>query len=297
MNQAIPNDRTIYVVIPVHNRLDSTRECLESLKHQTNHSFEVVLIDDGSADGTSDYISRNFSAVTVMKGDGTLWWTGATNLGVRYVLEHCRDNDYVLTLNNDTVLPANYFETIISLARCAPKALIGSIARDNDRRDVCVDGGVGIRWFSAKFIKLKAPTEGTSDAFYSVSALPGRGTLIPVRVFHEIGLFDDKYFPHYAADYDFSLRAAKSGYDLLLHPQCYLYSKTQLTGISNVHNRISFRKWIESFNSIKSPNNLKIRLQFGLRHAPLLCRPTFVLCDVLRVTLGGFRNQIKNLAQ
>jgi len=295
MEHATPDNPTIYIVIPVHNRLGATRECLESLTCQTYQCFKVVLIDDGSTDGTFDYIGEEYPEVTIIKGDGSLWWTGATNLGVRYALQHCRENDYILTLNNDTVLPAGYLDTMISLSQRAPKALIGSVARDYKKRDVVIDEGVRIRWVSAKFKRIKS--SHSNGSFYGVSALPGRGTLIPVRVFREIGLFDEKYFPHYAADYDFSLRATKSGYDLLLHPQCYLYSKTQLTGISNLHTRISFGKWIESFSSIKSPNNLKIRLQFGLRHAPLLCRPTFVLCDVLRVTLGGFRNQIKNLAR
>ena len=289
--------RSIYIVIPVHNRLEATRECLESLRYQTYKRFKIVLIDDGSTDGTSEFVKENYPDVTVLTGDGNLWWTGATNLGVRHALELCRPDDYVLTLNNDTVLPEDYLETMMSLARRAPNALIGSIARDYRRRDICVDEGVAIRWFSAKFIKLKPPSDNKSDSFYPVSALPGRGTLIPVSVFRDVGLYDDQNFPHYTADYDFSLRAAKAGYDLLLHPKCYLYSRTDLTGISNVHNRVSFRVWLKSFNSVKSPNNLKIRFRFGLRHAPSIWRPTFILCDIVRVIFGTFCNQVRNLAR
>jgi GT2 family glycosyltransferase len=132
------------------------------------------------------------------------------------------------------------------------------------------------------------------NSFYTVSALPGRGTLIPVSTFHAIGLYDADNFPHYTADYDFSLRARKAGYALVLHPACYLYSKTKLTGISNIHTKISFGQWLESFTSIRSPSNLRVRLRFGLRHAPPLYRPSFIMCDLFRVTLGTFRNQMKN---
>jgi GT2 family glycosyltransferase len=288
---------TIYIVIPVHNRLDETRECLESIMCQTYNHFKVMVIDDGSTDGTSDFITGKYPEVTVLKGDGHLWWTGATNLGVHHILQHCREGDYVLTLNNDTCLPPAYLEIIISLARLAPRALIGSIARDYSRRDVSVDEGVRIGWFSAKFFKLKAPLQNGGESFYSVSALPGRGTLIPVAVFREVGVYDAKNFPHYGADYDFSLRACRLGYLLLLNSSCYLYSKTNLTGISNVDNKISFAAWLTSFHSIRSPNNLRIRLRFGLRHPPLLCRPSFILCDFLRVLLGTFHNQIRNLAR
>src|SRR5258707_1027535 len=125
----------IYIVIPVHNRLEATRECLESLRNQTYTCFRIVLIDDGSTDGTSEFVKENYPDVTVLTGDGNLWWTGATNLGVRYALKICGPDDYVLTLNNDTVLPAKYLEIMMSLARRVPKALIGSIARDYRRRN------------------------------------------------------------------------------------------------------------------------------------------------------------------
>lgn len=289
---------TIYIVIPVHNRLDATRECLASLSCQTYTHFKVVLVDDGSTDGTCDYVRNSHPDVVVLEGGGNLWWTGATNLGVRYALDHSKEGDYILTLNNDTVLPDAYLDTILSLSRQVPKGLIGSIAVDSDRKDVVIDGGARIHWFSGKFRKLKIqPRNGIDLSFYAVSVLPGRGTLIPKHVFDKIGLYDANNFPHYAADYDFSLRAYKAGFSLVLHPSCYLYTNTKLTGISNVHKKISMGAWLQSFNSIKSPNNLRVRLSFGLRHGPLLCRPSFILCDFIRVTLGTFRNQMKNMLQ
>ena len=285
---------TIYIIIPVYNRLEATRECLESLGRQTYRHFKTVLVDDGSTDGTSDYVKENYPDVSILNGDGNLWWAGATNLGVRYSLALCQNDDYVLTLNNDTVLPPGYLEAMISLAKQAPDALIGSIARDHDRSDVCIDEGISIDWLSAKYNKIKNMQGNRPASFYTVSALPGRGTLIPVAVFRQIGVYDDTNFPHYAADYDFSLRASKFGYDLLLHPDCFLYSKTNLTGISNIHNKISFAAWVKSFNSLKSPNNLTIRFRFGFRHAPLLYRPIFLASDMVRVVLGTARNQVKN---
>jgi GT2 family glycosyltransferase len=281
--------------MPVHNRLEATRECLDSLRRQTYTRSRVVLVDDGSSDGTSDYVRSNHPEVEVLKGDANLWWTGATNLGIRYALRHARERDYILTLNNDTVLPPTYLETMVSLARQIPYGLIGSIAMDYDRKEVVIDAGVRIHWLSAKYTKLTLPSADRVESFYTVSALPGRGTLIPVEVFAKIGLYDASHFPHYAADYDFSLRARKAGYELLLHPACYLYSKTKLTGISNVHTKISFAAWLASFHSIRSPNNLKIRWRFGLRHPPPLWRPFFILCDFLRVIFGTLRNQIRNV--
>ena len=111
------NSPTIYIVIPVHNRLEATRECLGSLRCQTYKAFKIVVVDDGSTDGTSGLVSQEYPEVTVLKGKGELWWTGATNLGVRYALQDCRGDDYILTLNNDTFLPPEYLETMISLSQ------------------------------------------------------------------------------------------------------------------------------------------------------------------------------------
>jgi GT2 family glycosyltransferase len=285
----------IYIVIPVFNRLDTTRECLESLRLQSYRYFHVVVVDDGSTDGTADFIGKYYPEISLLKGDGQLWWTGATNLAVEYALKFAGESDYILTLNNDTLLPTHYLETIISLARETPNGLIGSIALDYNRRDVRVNAGVRVDWFSARFTKINLIPGEETDSFYSVSFLSGRGTLIPVRVFERIGLYDARAFPHYAADYDFSLRAKRVGYTLVLHPRCYLYSKTNLTGISNLYNKVSFMNWLKSFSSIRSSNNLKIRIRFGLRHPPILCRPTFIVCDLLRITLGTLRNQVKNM--
>ena len=287
----------IYIIIPVHNRLDATRECLESLRKQTCGDFKVVLVDDGSTDGTSDFINENYPEVILLKGDGSLWWTGATNLGVEHVLQYAREKDHILTLNNDTFVPPDYIATLVSLAQKEPNALIGSIAFDYNRRDVPVSEGVRIDWLSAKYTKIKHSPDAQPQSFYPVTVLSGRGTLIPARVFRQIGSYDAENFPHYAADYDLSLRAHHQGHPLLLHPACYLFARTDLTGISNVHAKISFSAWLKSFGSIKSSNNLKIRLKFGLRHPPLLFRPIFILCDLCRVFLGTFRNQMRNGAK
>ena|SRR5438105_5524438 len=93
----------IYAIIPVHNRIKFTINCLTRLREQTVRSFKIIVIDDGSKDNTTHYLQENFPEVILLKGDGNLWWTGAINLGVEVALSE--GADYILTLNNDT-LPA-----------------------------------------------------------------------------------------------------------------------------------------------------------------------------------------------
>jgi GT2 family glycosyltransferase len=90
----------IYIVIPVFNRINFTRECLISLRGQTYTDYKTLVVDDGSTDDTEEIIKREFPEVKVLKGDGNLWWTGATNMGIEYALKIGHENDFILTLNS-----------------------------------------------------------------------------------------------------------------------------------------------------------------------------------------------------
>jgi cellulose synthase/poly-beta-1,6-N-acetylglucosamine synthase-like glycosyltransferase len=87
----------VHVLIPVHNRMDATLECVACLERQTYRDFRVVIVDDGSTDGTSDTLERMHPEVEVLRGDGNLWWTGAVHMGVEHILKSAKGGDFVLT--------------------------------------------------------------------------------------------------------------------------------------------------------------------------------------------------------
>src|SRR6185295_5128576 len=102
----------IYIVIPVHNRKTFTRDCLRSLENQTvaNH-HRIIIVDDGSQDGTDEMLSIEFPDVIVLSGNGNLFWTAAINLGIRHALS--LGAEYVLTLNNDTAASETFMEQML----------------------------------------------------------------------------------------------------------------------------------------------------------------------------------------
>ena len=138
----------IYIIIPVHNRKHFTLECLLSLRKQTFQNFKVIVIDDGSTDGTGEMIEKEFPDVILLKGDGDLWWTGATNLGVEYALTQAGQGDYILTLNNDTELAPDFIERMMGYAIENPEALLGAYALDIDTKRPAY-GGSRIDWGGA----------------------------------------------------------------------------------------------------------------------------------------------------
>ena len=77
----------ISIIVAVHNRLNYTQRCLNSIwsKSQTKHELETILVDDGSTD-TSDWVIKNMPDVTILKGDGSLWFGGAMQKGIDFAL-------------------------------------------------------------------------------------------------------------------------------------------------------------------------------------------------------------------
>src|SRR6478736_9895838 len=113
------------IVIPVFNRKKFTADCLQSLLNQTHRADFIIVVDDGSTDGTWEMLDAVFPEVIVLRGDGNLFWTAAINLGIRCALS--LNPDYVMTLNNDTVASGDFIEKMLLGAKQYPKGLIGAL--------------------------------------------------------------------------------------------------------------------------------------------------------------------------
>ncbi|MFD2569128.1 glycosyltransferase family 2 protein [Spirosoma soli] len=283
----------ITIVIPVHNRRELTRRCLACLAVQTYRNHRVVVVDDGSTDGTDEMIRQQFPDVIVLKGDGNLWWTEATNVGVRYAQEYdvAGEQNFVLTLNDDTEVKPDYLQTMVDAYESYKPCLIGSVSVDIDNPDKLEFAGTYSEFYFAKGGPLAAEynydyKELVKRATYVKSdSLPGRGTLIPMQVFTEIGLYDSKRFAHYMADIEFSVRAQKAGYKLIVNTKSLVYEYVKATGLF-LNQKQSWKSFIDSFTSIRSPTNLTVRYNFAIAHAKT--KHLYFLCDVGRICAGFF---------
>jgi len=185
----------IYIVIPVFNRWKYTQACIDSLKKQTYKDFKIVVVDDGSTDGTSKSIFDLYPDVHVVKGDGNLWWSGGINEGIKYALT--QEADYILSLNNDTLTYPDYLEQLINASEQKPKSLIGSLAVDSETNKKIYAAGF-VKWYADKYTDLLNDlNKNEQKGIHEVGFFPGRGLLIPTSVFDKIGLFDKETFPQY----------------------------------------------------------------------------------------------------
>lgn len=250
----------VYIVTPTFNGKDYVLQFLNSLAKQSYKNFKVVIVDDGSTDGTFAAITKQYPETIVLKGDGTLFWTGATNKGVKRSL---KDNaDYIITVNNDVEVEKDWIENLVKAAQKSPGCLVGSTIFFADDRKKVWFYGAEYELRTGKLVHREKITEDLADSVW----LTGMGVIIPKEAFEKIGLYDRKAFPQYFADADFSLRAKEAGFGLKVTKYAKLYNYVE----SNTWDKLmqskkpsAIPKMLVKFNS---PYNMKARYEFYKRH-------------------------------
>src|SRR5262249_2977876 len=260
-------DPTVFVVMPVYNRLQLTRCCLGCLKTQTYCALRIVVVDGGSTDGTVGILRREAHDIVVLQGEGELWWTGAMKLGIEHALfESHNDDDMVLMMNNDTEFDSRYVETLVSESR-RTGAAVGALIVDSRDPSRILDAGEFIDWATYSFpVKTTvAPGEARCE---NVDVLPGRGSLIPLRIIRAVGNVDAETFPHYIADYEFFTRVHRRGFRLIVTYETRIAAHIDQTGIKGERGPFTLRQAWRILVSRKSMQNVQDHLRFIDRWAP-----------------------------
>jgi GT2 family glycosyltransferase len=263
----------VYAVLPVFNRLAYTKKCLASFAKQKYKNFEVIIIDDGSTDGTNKFISKKYPLRKIIRGNGNWWWTKSIYEGVKKARKTAKLNDYILLMNNDCFFGPNYISQLVRTAKRFPNSIIGSLAVRVEKPSEVVEAGVRIDWPTGLVYGV-AQTVSKKLSYYknirvveNLDALPGKGTLIPLKVFKKIRNFDYKRFPHYIADYEFTNRAKRAGFILIVDTKSIVqhlwdatgdkFDQNQPIGLSRAYNLLFGKKsmsniidWIRFIKSV-----------------------------------------------
>ena len=188
--------------------------------------------------------------------------------------------------------------TLVEGSAEAGRSLIGSVAVDASDLVTVVDGGVRVNWFSAK---SSNPGRGADLGEYAhsgprlreVDVLTGRGTSIPVAAFRELGLYDERTLPHYAADYEFSRRAARHGYKLFVDTSAVVPSHTGSTGLNTRASRLEWTDFGRMFVARNSSASLPYRWKYAVKAVPGRYLVPYMIADTVRVIAGNLRNQMR----
>jgi GT2 family glycosyltransferase len=275
----------LHIVIPVYNRKEFTKECLLSLRKTSFKKFKIIVVDDGSSDGTRDMLRFEFPEVVVLSTKGNQYWAATVNLGIKYAIS--KGATHILTLNNDTLATHEFLSNMMNWSKRKPDALIGALELDAFSKKACY-GGEKIDWFThtTTYLLDVLPDED-QKGLHEVSHYWGRGLLIPVHIIREIGMFREKVFPHYYADCDFTMLALKKGFKVYCNYDAPLYTFPAESGQNINRAKKNLRNYYNHLFSLKGGGNLRNFTLYTIRHCPMWCLPSHLLLGYVR-RIGGY---------
>jgi GT2 family glycosyltransferase len=209
----------VVVLMACHNRASQTLRSLAALKTQSlgdDIKVEVLLVDDGSTDDTSEKVSAHFPDVHILHGDGSLFWNRAMHLACKEALvSSC---DFVLWLNDDAVLYPDALQTLLNTfntlrQNVTSRLIIVGALCDPVSHTLSYSGWrEKNRWYQSGWVKivpsefpLKCDSMNGNCVLISQPALLATGNLDPV-------------FTHSMGDADYGFRARRAGCDIWLAP-------------------------------------------------------------------------------
>lgn len=282
----------IYIVTPVYNRKNFTQNYLKALRKQTVKDFKTIIVDDGCTDGTAEMIEEEFPEVILLREKGDLWWTAATNIGIKYALKQ-NDVEYIMTLNDDTVPYEDYIEKMLISAKKHPDALFGAFTVDADSKKPLFGGKI-MDWKKCGMYPLiERYSDGEYTGLHEVNVFPGRGLLIPKKVFSDIGFYDEKNFPQTVADDDFALRATNFGYKIYCNYDARIKEYPEESGGVGLRKEKSWKNYYQHLFGMRGAGNLKWFSIFVIKNAPKKYLLSCLIIGNARRIFGYLRDWIK----
>lgn len=219
------------IVVNWNNKTD-TLACLKSLSQLTHESHETVVVDNGSTDGSVMSIRLHYPAVVLLETGENLGYTGGNNVGIQYALDH--GADYVLLLNNDTIVDPNFLTELVSFAEAHPKAgIVGPKQLFFSQPDVIVGKGSAVDWQMADIKHLcRGNLESTitdMEEPRQVDYMDGCAVLLGRRFLQQVGMLDERYHLGGYEDADWGMRAAMRGYEVWNVPAAKVWHKISAT--------------------------------------------------------------------
>ncbi len=245
----------VYIIILNWNGWKDTAECIESCLKLSYPNFRLIIVDNGSTDGSESILRKHFPNINLIQTGKNLGFAGGNNAGITHALSH--GADYVWLLNNDTVVDPDSLSELIKVAEHDEQTgIVGSkIHYYDDPQKIWFAGGIWDK--NQPFALHRGVNEvdvGQYDDISSVGFITGCSLLARCSMINKIGLMKEDYFLYWE-DVDWNATAAERGWKILFAPQSRIRHKVSAS--------INEKSQVQSYYFMRSG------LLFFQRHALL----------------------------
>ena len=206
------------VIIPNFNGKKYLDDCLKSLRKQSILNFDVIVVDDGSTDGSPDYIRTHYPEVQLIELGGNTGFAHAVNVGIK-----AADSEYVFLLNNDTICDEKAVESLVRIMDHKRKLFSAQakMLKIQEPHDIDDAGDLycALGW-------AFSPGRDKSNEHFSrresVTSACAGAAIYRKEYFETVGYFDEAHFC-YLEDVDIGYRARLKGYANVMEPGAIVY--------------------------------------------------------------------------
>ncbi|WNS43377.1 glycosyltransferase family 2 protein [Paenibacillus sp. MMS20-IR301] len=202
------------IIIPTYNRLGLLRSCIESIREHTGSPYEIIVVDNGSSDGTDAYCRA--SKLTFISLPENRGFPLACNMGLTLAA-----GDELLLLNNDVIVSKGWLDNLKRALYSAPDiGIVGPVTNYASGRQQVQTGYADIAGYHAEAGRANVPD---AAKWSETRRLVGLCFLFKRQLLDAIGLLDERYSPGHYEDDDYCYRARLQGYRLLIAGDCLVH--------------------------------------------------------------------------
>ncbi len=230
----VTDNPAVAIIIVAWNGKDDTLECLKSLRGLTYSNHQIILVDNGSTDGTVAAVRSGFPDVTILEMARNLRFAGGNNKGIEFALG--KGADHILLLNNDTVVEKDFLSALVK--RMQSDTGIGMVAPKISYfapPETIWFAGARIGYWTGTMshVGIRQKDSGQFDRSGETDYATGCCVLVRREVVEAVGALDESYFM-YAEDADWSVRARRRGFSIVYEPLAMIRHRVSASAGGNL---------------------------------------------------------------
>jgi GT2 family glycosyltransferase len=219
----------VWVIVVNWNQRQLTLECLASLRAAADPACRVLLVDNGSTDGSAEAVRREFPEVEVLETGVNLLYAGGNNAGIARAL--AAGAQLIVLLNNDTVVDPGCTRHLRSRMEADPRCgIVGPKIYYAESRDrIWYAGGEMSFWKGELWHRgIRQTDRGQYDTSETTGYVTGCCLMIRREALERAGMLDES-FRMYGEDADLCMRVRRAGFDILYEPAAHVWHKISMS--------------------------------------------------------------------